>query len=144
MENQLKLRVPGPEEKEAARQYFAELALRREQEARELPKIREEGVAALTRLLNIARGHSGQCRRVATFLLSLYNGTRFKMDLTDFRCLDREIFDDCLAVLRMDNQPQQEVHCYFKNGGRIWEQLAKDWNITDYWQWKLERQEGKS
>lgn len=126
------LRQPSAEQQEAARQYFAELALERERREKELPKIREEGVAALTRLLKIAQGHSGQCRHVAAFLLSLYNGRRFKMDLTDFRCVDREIFDDCMAVLKMDNQPAQEVHTYFKNGGRIWEQLATDWDITDY------------
>jgi hypothetical protein len=90
------------------------------------------GVEALARLLNIARGHSGQCRIVAAFLLSLYNGNRFKFDLTDFRCLDREIFDDCLEVLNLDYRPRQEVHRYFKDGGRIWESLAQDWGIRDY------------
>lgn len=114
--------------------YFAEINRQRQ----ELKKFRAEGVEALTRLLKIALGHSGQCRIVAMFLLSLYNGNRFKMDLTDFRCLDREIFEDCLAVLKMDKRPAQEVHTYFKNGGQIWEKLAKDWNVTDYWQ--LEQQ----
>jgi hypothetical protein len=90
------------------------------------------GVAALARLLNIARGHAGQGRHVAAFLLGLYNGNRFKFDLTDFRCLDREIFEDCLEVLKLDNCPVQEVHLYFKDGGRIWEQLATDWGIRDY------------
>lgn len=90
------------------------------------------GVAELARLVNIARGHSGQCRIVAEFLLSLYNGDRFKFDLTNFRCLDREIFNDCLAVLQLDYCPVQEVHCYFKDGSRIWEGLAKDWGIRDY------------
>lgn len=90
------------------------------------------GVAALKRLLDIAHGHSGQCKYVAGFLLGLYNGTRFKFDLTDFRCLDQEIFDDCIEVLKMDSRPVQEVHLYFKNGGAIWESLAKDWNIRDY------------
>lgn len=90
------------------------------------------GVQALTRLVNIARGNSGQCRVVAKFLLSLYNGNRFKFDLTDFRCLDHEIFQDCLAVLKLDYCPAQEVHCYFKGGSRIWEGLAKDWGIRDY------------
>ncbi|NDP60051.1 MAG: hypothetical protein GZ090_11915 [Oxalobacteraceae bacterium] len=89
-------------------------------------------MAALCRLLKIAQGDSGQCRHVAGFLLSLYNGNRFKMDLTDFRCLDQAIFADCLAVLKMDYRPAMEVHCYFLNGGEIFEQLAADWNIRDY------------
>jgi hypothetical protein len=90
------------------------------------------GVAALARLLNIARGHAGQGRHVAAFLLGLYNGNRFKFDLTDFRCLDREIFEDCLEVLKMDHSPVREVHRYFKNGSQIWEDLAKQWRIRDY------------
>ena len=94
--------------------------------------IRAEGVEALQRLLKVALGHSGQCKIVANFLLSCYNGNRFKFDLTDFRCLDTELFEDCLAVLRMDHTPAQEVHTYFKDGGRIWEQMAKDWGIRDY------------
>lgn len=126
------LRQPDPEGKAAAAAYFAELAEKRVRWERERVEFQAAGVEALQRLLEIAQGNSGQCRHVAAFLLSLYNSTRFKMDLTDFRCLDREIFDDCIAVLRMDYQPQQEVHCYFKDGGRIWEQLAKEWNITDY------------
>lgn len=108
-------------------------AFQREEERRgALPRIRTEGVDALQRLLKVALGHSGQCKIVAAFLLSCYNGNRFKFDLTDFRCLDHALFEDCLAVLRMDYQPAQEVHTYFKDGGQIWEQMAKDWNIRDY------------
>lgn len=127
-----RLRLPDPQSQAAAAEHFAELMKERERWEKELPQIRAAGVEALKRLLKIAQGNSGQCRHVAAFLLSLYNGNRFKMDLTDFRCLDRAIFDDCIAVLRMDYQPAQEVHCYFKDGGRIWEQLATDWNVTDY------------
>lgn len=90
------------------------------------------GIDALARLLAIAQGHSGQCRYVAGFLLGLYNGDRFKFDLTDFRCLDRAIFDDCLEVLKLDYNPAVEVHQYFVDGGRIWEGLAKQWGIRDY------------
>lgn len=92
----------------------------------------DPGVAALERLLIIARGHSGQCKHVAGFLLGLYNGIRFKFDLTDFRCIDTAIFLDCLEVLKMDHTPVREVHLYFADGGTIWEQLAKDCRIRDY------------
>jgi hypothetical protein len=97
-----------------------------------LAEARVLGASALIRLLKIAQGDSGQCRHVAAFLLGLYNGDRFKFDLTDFRCLDTAIFNDCITVLKMDFQPAQEVHCYFQNGGQIWEQMARDWNIRDY------------
>lgn len=96
-----------------------------------LPAIRERGEAALRRLLPIAQGDTGQCRHVAAFLLSLYNGNRFRFDLTDLRCVDRAIFDDCLAVLQMDAQPQKEVHTYFPKGGQVFEALAAAWRIPD-------------
>ncbi|MCD5326805.1 hypothetical protein ACFFU8_17930 [Chromobacterium piscinae] len=102
------------------------------QQGRQLQADRAAGVPALRRLLSLAQGHTGQCHVIAHFLLSLYNGNRFKFDLTDFRLLDQELFDDCLAVLRMDSRPEREVHNYFENGSQIWEQLAKDWNVTDY------------
>lgn len=122
----------GIAESEAISQHIAELRRKNEDRLAALPQIRADGVAALQRLLNVALGHSGQCKIVASFLLSCYNGNRFKFDLTDFRCLDHELFEDCLIVLRMDYKPAQEVHTYFKDGGRIWEQMAKDWGIRDY------------
>ncbi|MBK1781602.1 hypothetical protein JHL22_10260 [Advenella sp. WQ 585] len=93
-------------------------------------KCHSKGIPALKRLLAIAQGNSGQCRIVANFLLSLYNGDRFKFDLTDFRSLDISIFIDSIAVLGMDYRPKQEVHCYFENGGKIWEDLAEKWKLN--------------
>ena len=80
---------------------------------------RETGEAALRRLLPIAHGHSGQCRSVAAVLLACYNGRRFPLNLTNLRSIDYAILDDVLAVLRMDANALQEVHCYFENGGQI-------------------------
>ena len=110
---------------------FAKAREDRAQRQAERPLVQAEGVAALQRLFNVANGHSGQCRRVAAFLLGCYNGERFPYDLTDFRCLDYELFADCLTVLRMDWQPAQEVHTYFPDGGAAFEKLAKDWRIKD-------------
>ncbi|MBF8176950.1 DUF7673 family protein [Herminiimonas contaminans] len=121
----------GQEDKEQAAAIFQAAREEREQAQKALPNIRRDGRDALVRLVNIARGDSGQCRHVAVFLLSLYNGSRFKFDLTDFRCLDKSIFDDCMAVLKMDRTPAMEVHMYFENGGEIWEQLARDWLVPD-------------
>lgn len=96
------------------------------------PQIQEAGLEALKRLLPVARGDTGQSGVIARFLLNLYNGNRFPFDMTDLRRLDYELFDDCLAVLKMDYQPKQEIHKYFTNGSAIWEQMAKDWNIKDF------------
>lgn len=90
-----------------------------------LPKIRAEGRAALVRLMPIAQGDTAQSGVVARFLLGLYDGERFPFDLTDFRTLDGPSFDDCLAVLRMDWQPAAEVHTYFTDGRRLFDELAQ-------------------
>ncbi|MDP3440983.1 MAG: hypothetical protein U0989_02600 [Azonexus sp.] len=97
---------------------------------REIIKIdRIHGEAALRRLLPVALGNSGQSRRIASLLLGCYNGTRFPFDLTNLRSLDYTLMEDCMAVLRMDANCYQEVHTYFENGGQIFEQLARDWNL---------------
>ncbi|MDO5693665.1 MAG: hypothetical protein Q4G70_14525 [Pseudomonadota bacterium] len=107
----------------------------------ERPKIEEAGIAALRRLYDVAQRDTGQSRVIARFLLGCYNGDRFPFDLTDFRIIDRALFDDCMAVLKMDRQPQQEVHCYFEQGGKNFEKMAKDWGLADLWRDKIELNE---
>lgn len=90
------------------------------------------GEEALRRLFAVAHRDSGQPKRIAKFLLGLYNGDRFPFDLTDLRGLDGELFDDCLLVLRMDFWCDREVHRYFEDGGAKFEALAEDWGIVDH------------
>lgn len=113
----------------AAQAAFAKHIEERNAYTAALPGIRKEGEAALRRLLPIAQGHSGQCRDVAAFLLGLYNGQRFPFNLIDLRGLDLAIHNDCMAVLRMDHSPAQEVHKYFPDGGRLFEELAAQWGF---------------
>lgn len=89
-------------------------------------------LAALNRLWTIANHPSGQCRTVAKFLLGLYNGDRFPFDLTDFRSLDTEIFQDCLQVLVMDQNPEREVHDVLGVPGNEFERLAQEWRVEDF------------
>jgi hypothetical protein len=91
----------------------------------------ELGQPALARLYRVACGDSGQCRYIARFLLGLYNGTRFPFDLSNFRAIDRELFDDCMLVMNMDASAMQSVHEYIEDGGRKFEELAVDWNVLD-------------
>lgn len=94
--------------------------------------LEEAGFEALQRLYEIALRDSGQCRFVAHFLLGLYSGVRFPCDLTDLRGLDEAIFDDCMTVLRMDARlTTREVHTYFSDGKRKFEDLAKLWRVRD-------------
>lgn len=126
------LRAPDSEAQERMRAAMQARARERDARIAELPAIRLEGEAALRRLLPIAQRDTGQSSVVARFLLNLYNGERFPFDMTDLRRLDYELFDDCIAVLKMDSQPEKEVHRYFEDGGAKWEALAKDWGFKDY------------
>ena len=96
-------------------------------EERERPAICAAGIEALHRLLPVAQRGTGQSRIVGCFLLSLYNGSAFPFALTDLRGLDSSLWDDCLAVLRLDRRPELEVHQYIDNGDEIWSQLKKAW-----------------
>lgn len=105
-------------------------------------KIEERGFEALQRLYVIACRDTGQARKIAGFLLGLYNGDRFPFDLTDLRGLDDDLFEDCMAVLRMDARlTRQEVHNYFDRGGQKFEQLVQDWNMPDHRLMRLALQE---
>lgn len=92
----------------------------------------QEHMNALRRLWLVAQGCSGQCRTVAAFLLGLYNGNRFPFDLTDLRGLDTAIFEDCIAVLRLDNTPKAEVHVLLGLPGQAFETMAEEWRIKDH------------
>jgi hypothetical protein len=126
------LRMPDPELETRMRAQMRAANREREVRIAELPAIRVKGEKALRRLLPVAQRDTGQSMVIARFLLNLYNGERFPFDMTDLRRLDFELFDDCMAVLRMDFQPQKEVHLYFENGSTIWEALAKEWGFKDY------------
>ncbi len=95
-------------------------------------QLQANGVEALRRLLPMAQSDTGQSCVVARFLLNLYNGDRFPFDMTDFRCLDFAVFNDCMVVLKMDFQPAREIHMYFENGGAILEKIAADWGFKDF------------
>lgn len=90
---------------------------------------------ALQRMWRLACGNHGACRVAAGLLLGLYNGNRFKFDLTDLRLLDTPNFNDALLVLALDWQPQREVHEWLNliygvtDMGQRFEHLAHDWRL---------------
>jgi hypothetical protein len=89
------------------------------------PAIRAAGVDALLRLVPVAQRDTGQSGVVGRFLLGLYNGRRYPFDLTELRSLDSALFEHCIAVLRLDNSPEQEVHTYIHDGEAVWEDLRR-------------------
>jgi hypothetical protein len=89
------------------------------------------GIAALHRLLERVKHnwHTGQSRRIVSFLAGLYNGTDYPFDLTELRGLDRDIAEDCLALLALDTRGIREVHRYIENGGAVWEAMIEDYGL---------------
>lgn len=105
-------------------------------------EIEESGFEALQRLYVTACRDTGQARKIAAFLLGLYNGDRFPFDLTDLRGLDDGLFEDCMTVLLMDARlTRREVHNYFDRGGQKFEALVANWNMVDHRLMRLSLQE---
>ena len=93
---------------------------------RERESALESGVPALQRLAEVAQKDTGQAVTVRRFLLGLYNGHCFPFDLTRLRGLDRDLYDDCMAVINLDARATiKEIHQYFENGGELFETWAK-------------------
>lgn len=62
----------------------------------------DEQRQALERLLRIAARDTGQCRRVANFLLAWWNASECGgFDLTDLWAVDREIAADMVTIFVM-------------------------------------------
>lgn len=93
--------------------------------------VRLQGVNALANLLPVALRDSHQSAVVVRFLLNLYNGPRFPMDMTRLRGLDHELFLDCITILMMDSTQGPEIHNYVENGQEVWEQMANDWGMNE-------------
>lgn len=81
------------------------------------------GIPALERLMELAQGDTGQARIVGRFLLGLYNGTAYPFPLFNLRSLDMDIWDDCMAVLALDQFPEKEIHLILPNGSQVFDRL---------------------
>ncbi|HEX7906921.1 MAG TPA: hypothetical protein VF534_02355 [Paraburkholderia sp.] len=90
---------------------------------------RDRGLDSLLQLVDVAEGDTGQAETVAEFLAGLYNGTDYRFDLTALRALDDDLFEHCLAVLRLDHRPDVEVHRYFPDGQQRWQRIIARWNL---------------
>lgn len=127
--------TPGAMDEREFRQFVAseeaKLAGVADVEAAEIQKKFDTETAPLRRVVDVAHGYSGQSIRAASFLLSLYDGERFPFDLRDLRTVDREIFDDCMAVINLDRDYLKNVARYFKNGHALFEQIAIRQRIPD-------------
>lgn len=89
-------------------------------------RINEGQRAALERLITVAKGGSGQCERVADFLLAWWNGTDCgHFDLTSLWGLEPHIAGDVVAVFGLISQlcsypDQLGYEADFKEIIRVW------------------------
>ena len=90
---------------------------------------RDAGLDALMALLEVAERDAGQSGVVARFLAGLYSGTDYPFDLTELRRLDADLFEHCLAVLRLDNHPSAELHSYVPDGEARWRRMIAAWGL---------------
>ena len=85
---------------------------------------REAWLPSVARLMRIAMGDTGQCRRVADFLLAWHNaGENGGWDPTDLWSVDAAIAEDILTalrLLRMENRYPGDLG-FQKEIDRIWE-----------------------
>lgn len=90
----------------------------------------DAGLDSLAVLVGLTRSNTGQCGTVARFLAGLYNGNDFPFNMTELRGLDPDLFEHCMAVLRLDNRPKVEIHDYIPNGNKVFLDMLQDWNLV--------------
>lgn len=86
---------------------------------------------SLEHAVKIATTHYGTSggRVFATFLASLYNGNRVKVDASDIMSLDSANFEHLLNILRLRFETHREPHQFFENGNDLFERIIKDWRL---------------
>ncbi len=83
---------------------------------------------SLTRCVSVAMGDTGQSKVVALGILSAYNGHRFKFDISALGALDEQLCRDLFQVWYLRHQGH-EPHQFIRNGGKIFESIARDWGF---------------
>ncbi len=117
-----KIRPINTQPNHAVNDFFRQIAeLDAERQA-----VTATGLPALIRLSAVADRDTGQAGTVRRFLLGLYNGYRFPFNLVTLRGLDKDLFDDCMAVLALDARATaKEIHHYLDNGDTCFQRWAQ-------------------
>ena len=122
-----RLQREAPDEVKAEYQRRGD-ALEKEQRGRPNPALRKAGIAALERLIDIARRDTGQSQRVADFLLAWWNATSCGgFDLTDFWSVDAEIADDMLVVIGLIRESRAYPDTLGTPAHEAFRELVKLW-----------------
>lgn len=86
---------------------------------RRLDRVEQLGAAALSRLVDVAQGDSGQSHHCRRLLLAIYNGPEWPFELTRLRAIDRSLQDAALVVIEWATYTRHELHEYLPNGDRL-------------------------
>lgn len=91
----------------------------------------EDCLKSIEHCFNLQRQHAGTSggRVMASFLASLYNGNRVKVDVSDIRRLDVANFEHLMNALRLSFEAHAEPHTFFKDGGRLFEEMIERWGL---------------
>ena len=89
-------------------------------------EMRLQGLPALDRLIQAAQQEGGQASTLQRFLLGLYNGAAWPMNLNDLRNLDWDLQEDVLKVLAMDMRPEREIHEWVIGSNELFVQWRND------------------
>ena len=86
--------------------------------------------ASLVRVVEYVCGNRSRGgEALARLLMSCYNGGEYPIDLSELCRVDDEFFEDAMNVIRLRCRSNQEPHCFFVNGGRLFNQIAADYRI---------------
>lgn len=92
----------------------------------ELAKCRESLLACVR---FVREHHANSTRFIASVLCSLYNGERVKVDMSGINLLDMHWAEHVLNVIRLHYEGFREPHTYIEDGGRIFEEIIKDYGF---------------
>ena len=87
----------------------------------------DEYAAAITRLLPVACRNTGQSGRVAAVLLSIYDSENFHVPLVELGCLDEDLYQACITVIRGRIEVNLEPHRLIENGEKVFKRLYDRW-----------------
>ncbi len=88
----------------------------------------DQGLDSLAILVSLAEADTGQSPVVAQFLASLYAEGALQAKPTDLRQLDADLFEHCLAVLRLVYMVRSDLYRYVGDGRERWARLVATWN----------------
>lgn len=77
----------------------------------------------------VRQHHANSTRFIASVLCSLYNGDRVKVDLSGIGLIDMVWKEHVLNVIRLHYEAGREPHTYFKDGGRIFEEIIGEYRL---------------